>query len=309
MPKLAVTRSIEVNASVDKVFHLLNDFSTWRSWSPWLIMDPEANVTVSKDKKSYEWEGPRSGSGEMKIVNEEENKSISIDLQFLKPWKSKAKTYFYLTEKGNQTEVKWVMDSSLPFFMFWMKKMMETFIGMDYDRGLRLFKDLAEDGEVHSKLNFVGKESLPAQTFIGVRTSCSMSEMGKKMAEDLPRIYAFATENQLEISGVPFTQYHKWDMKNGRAEYSSAIPVASTSTPSNLPEGFYVGTIPAATVYTLEHVGPYHHLGNAWSTLYNMQRSKEISVNKNIHPFETYHSDPGEVAANELVTKIHFPLK
>ncbi len=307
MPRLTVTRSIEMNASIDTVFHILNDFSTWQTWSPWLIMDPEAKVTVSEDKKSYEWEGPRSGSGEMKIVEEEENTSLSIDLQFLKPWKSKAKTYFYLTEKGNKTDVKWVMNSSLPFFMFWMKKMMEMLIGMDYDRGLRLLKDLAEDGEVHSKLNFVGKESLPEQTFIGVRTSCSMAEMGKKMAEDLPRIHAFVLENKLEISGAPFTQYHKWDMKNGRAEYSSAIPV--NSAPSNLPEGFYVGTIPATNVYTLEHVGPYHHLGNAWSTMYNMQRNKEIPVNKKIHPLETYHNNPNEVAANELVTKIHFPLK
>jgi len=307
MPKIGVTRSTEINAPIDKVFHVLNDFSTWQTWSPWLIMDPEAKVTVSNDKKSYEWEGPRSGSGSMKIVKEEDNKSIAIDLQFLKPWKSKAKTYLHLSEKENQTKVKWVMDSSLPFFMFWMKGMMENFIGMDYDRGLRLLKDFAEDGEVHSKLNFIGKESLAAQKFIGVRTSCSMDDMGKKMAEDLPRIHKFVSENNVEITGAPFTQYHKWDMKNKRAEYTSAIPVSST--PSNLPEGFYSGTVPATSVYTLEHVGPYAHLGNAWSTLYNMQRSKEIPVNKKIHPIEVYYNDPGEVAENDIITRIHFPLK
>lgn len=307
MPKLAVTRSIEIDAPIEKVFTILNDFSTWRSWSPWLIMDPEAKVTVSSDNKYYEWEGPRSGSGNMKIVAEAENKSVSIDLMFLKPWKSKAKTYFYVTEKDNQTEVKWVMDSSLPFFMFWMKKMMQTYIGMDYDRGLRMLKELVEEGKVHSTLNFIGKESLPEQQFIGVRTSCSMSDMGKKMAEDLPRIHAFISQNDLQIAGMPFTQYHKWDMSNGRAEYTSAIPVASA--PSNLPEGFYAGSIPATSAYTIEHVGPYHHLGNAWTTLYSMQRGKEIAVNKKIHPLETYQNDPGEVAPSEIVTRIHFPLK
>lgn len=307
MPNIGVTRSILIDAPVDKVFGVLNNFSTWTTWSPWLIMDPKAKVTVSEDKKSYEWEGPRSGSGQMKIEAEVENKSVSIDLQFLKPWKSKAKTHFHLTTKGNQTEVKWVMNSSLPFFMFWMKKMMQTYIGMDYDRGLRLLKDFVEDGKVHSKLNFTGKETVSEQEYIGIYTSCTMDTMGKKMSEDMPRLMEFMNEHKLDISGAPFTQYSKWDMKNNRVEYVSGVPVKSV--PSNLPAGFSAGKIPATPVYTLEHIGPYQHLGNAWSTLYNMQRSKEIPVNKKIHPFETYHNNPSDVSANELITRVHFPLK
>ena len=72
MPKISVTRSTIIDAPIEKVFSTLNDFSTWTSWSPWLIMDPEAKVTFAEDKKSYEWEGPRSGAGNMKIVGEEE---------------------------------------------------------------------------------------------------------------------------------------------------------------------------------------------------------------------------------------------
>ena len=53
----------------------------------------------------------------------------------------------------------------------------------------------------------------------------------------------------------------------------------------------------------------YPHLGNAWSTLYTMQRVKEIAVNKKIHPFETYENAPGQLPDNQLKTRIHFPLK
>ena len=307
MPKFAVTRSILINAPIEKVFNTLNDFSTWKEWSPWLISDPEAKVNIADDKKSYDWEGPRSGSGDMKIVKEDENKSISIDLQFLKPWKSKAQIYFNLETKGDQTEATWMMDSSLPFFMFWMKKMMQTFIGMDYERGLRLLKDYVEDGKVHSKLNFTGKETISEQEYIGIYTSCTMETMGKKMSEDMPRLMEFMNENGIEVSGAAFTQYSKWDLMKKRVEYTSGVPVKSI--PNNLPEGFTSGKIPATTVYTLEHVGPYQHLGNAWTTLYNMQRSKEIPVNKKIHPFETYHNNPNEVEATELITRVHFPLK
>ncbi|MFK7785391.1 MAG: GyrI-like domain-containing protein, partial [Crocinitomicaceae bacterium] len=117
----------------------------------------------------------------------------------------------------------------------------------------------------------------------------------------------FMNKTGAEASGVPFTQYTKWDIKNNRVEYISGVPL--NEVPSKLPAGFSKGTIPATEVYTLEHVGPYPHLGNAWSTLYNMQRSKEIPVNKKINPFETYHNDPSQVSDKELVTKIHFPLK
>lgn len=307
MPKVSVTRSILISAPIEKVFTTINDFSTWTSWSPWLIMDPKAQVTVADDKKSYEWEGPRTGSGNMKIVKEEENKTIAIDLQFLKPWKSQAKVYFHLETKGDQTEASWVMDSSLPFFMFWMKKMMQKFIGMDYERGLRLLKDYVEDGKVHSKLNFIGKESLSEQEYIGVFTSCTMETMGKKMAEDMPRVMEFIQKSGVEPAGVAFTQYSKWDLMKNRVEYTSGIPVKSI--PADLPEGFTSGKIPSTQAYTLEHVGPYPHLGNAWSTLYSMQRSKEIAVNKKIHPFETYHNNPNDVSDKELITRIHFPLK
>jgi effector-binding domain-containing protein len=307
MPKISVSKHIHINAPIAKVFSVITDFSTWMAWSPWLIMDPETQVNVAEDKKSYAWEGRRTGSGNMKIVSEQENTSVEIALTFLKPWKSTAKVYFYLIEAGDQTEVKWTMDSSLPFFMFWIKKMMETFIGMDYDRGLRMLKDYIEDGKVHSKLNFIGKETLSAQEFIGISTSCSMDEMGKKMSEDMPRILAFITENEIEIGGAPFTQYNKWDLKNGRVEYTSGVPVKSA--PSKLPTGFSGGEIPETTVYTVEHVGPYQHLGNAWTTLYTMQRGKEIAVRKNINPFETYMNNPMEVDAKELVTRVSFPLK
>ena len=43
----------------------------------------------------------------------------------------------FLKRAGLAPELTWTMDSSLPFFLFWMKKSMEGFIGMDYDPGLK----------------------------------------------------------------------------------------------------------------------------------------------------------------------------
>lgn len=271
-------------------------------------MEDGATVNVREDGKYYEWEGKQVGSGNMTVLREDGNSSIDIDLTFLKPWKSKAKVRFTLEQKGDTVVANWHMENKLPFFMFWMVKMMETFVGMDFDRGLRMLKEVCEEGEAASKLRFDGIVSTGAFSFIGIKTDCSMDDMGKKMAEDMPKLLAFTQENGLEITSKPFTQYHKWAMLKNRVIYTSGIPVDKKDGVT-LPDGFYWGSIPATKSFVITHIGRYHHLGNAWSTLYMYQRNKVFKANKAIHPFEVYIDNPAETHDKELQTSIYMPVK
>ncbi len=158
MPKMTILRSQEIDRPIASVFEVVRDFHQWPKWSPWLIADPDCKLEARNDW--YSWEGEICGAGRMDVVGEVENESITYDLQFLKPWKSRADVKITLTRKKEKTEVTWTMDGSLPFFMFWMKKAMACFIGMDYERGLLMLKDLLEKGEVPSRLNFRGQERL-----------------------------------------------------------------------------------------------------------------------------------------------------
>ena len=307
MPKVNVVKSINIQAEPNRVFHVLSDFNQWSAWSPWLIQDPTVKVDVAADAKYYSWEGKRAGSGNMRIVNEQSYSQIDYDLVFLKPWKSTAKVKFTLEPESTGTKVSWHMDSSLPFFMFWMKNMMITFIGMDYDRGLNMLKDYTEDGEVHSKLNFLGRSENPGFQFIGIKRSVTMKEMPSYMEKDLTSLKTFFNDKQEHISGVPFSIYYKWDMKKGTSEYAVGFPV--TGSIENLPNEFFEGSIPPSKIYTIEHVGQYRHLGNAWTTIHAMQRGKEIQPIKGMYPYETYVNNPDEVNENDLITRINFPVK
>ncbi len=306
MPKLLITKSIDVNVPAEKAFSVLNDFNHWKAWSPWLIMEPETKVEVAPDAKFYEWKGSRVGEGNMLITGEEENKSVDYDLNFLKPWKSKAKVRFELSSKGATTQISWHMDSSLPFFMFWMKKMMTAYVGMDYERGLALLKDYLEDGTVHSQLNFKGIDQNDSYDYVGVTTSCSLAEVGDKMKEDFSKLNAFIQNHEGVAAGVPFSIYHKWDPVKNEVKYTSGFPV--TAIPKDLGGEMVTGNIPQHKVYAIEHKGPYDHLGNAWSSLYSMERNKEIKCHKQIHPYEVYLNNPHEVEPNELITEVRFPL-
>ncbi|WP_422356714.1 SRPBCC family protein [Roseivirga pacifica] len=307
MPKMNVSRSLEIKTSPENVYNSLIKMDEWQKWSPWLILEPETKVTVRDDNRFYEWDGKRIGSGNMEVVGEKEFERIDFNLVFLTPWKSQADVTFHLSPSADGTKVTWVMASSMPFFMFFMKKMMESFVGMDFERGLKLLKDYLEDGEVHSKLEFTGEGKYEGCQYLGLKTSCGMDEIGEAMAKDFSELMTAAEPIKGEVSGAPFTIYHKWNIAKGKVDYTVGVPLKKV--PDTIPNGLSLGSLPSSSTYTVTHTGPYHHLGNAWGAQMNLSRSKAYKQNKKMDPFEVYVSDPSTTAPNELITEIRFPIK
>ena len=307
MPKFHVEKSIIIDSSPDKVYEFVSNLSYWNKWSPWLVLEPEATFTVAEDGDSYTWEGERVGSGEMKVLNREENKAVDYDLHFLKPWKSQADIRFEIKEHGKQTKVTWLMDSKLPFFMFFMKNMMVAMLGMDFNRGLNMLKDLAEIGEVQSKLDFVGETDYPGCTYIGLTREVGMDDMGPAMEKDFGFLMEYMADKKDIISLEPISIYHKFEIVKGKANYTAAIPVSEV--PNNLPNGVVTGKIPKTRIYKLRHTGKYDHLGNPWSAMMNLQRAKVFKPAKGIHPFESYVNSMTDTEPKDLITDINFAVK
>lgn len=306
MPKLSISRSININAPKEKIIGVVSDFHQWQPWSPWLIMEEGVKVTVDPEKKYYKWEGNRVGSGEMQITNETDAR-VDYDLTFLTPFKSHAKIAFEVQDTGEVSKVTWHMDSSLPFFMFWMKKMMTAFLESDYDRGLLMLKEYIEEGKVSSKLEMKGENEFSGVKYIGITTSTGTETLDTAMEKDITRLSDWFREKNIETAGNPFSIYHKWDMVKKQATYTSAFPVREI--PSSVDDGFVTGEIPAQKVFTVRHIGPYRYLGNLWGFGENLKRSKVFKINKKTHPFETYVNTPDEVSENDLITEVHFGVK
>jgi uncharacterized protein YndB with AHSA1/START domain len=185
MPAYHVYRSTEIDASPEKVFDAVADFTTWTTWSPWLCAEPEAEVKVTDDPSSvgslYSWKGEVVGQGEIEHKRLEPGRLIEEEIRFLKPFKSVSEVSFDLEAAGSGTKITWHMRGKLPWFMFWMKPMMERFIGMDYDRGLRMLKEWLETGRVCSETKVRGRETVGPIHMLGVRKTASMSEMCSSM--------------------------------------------------------------------------------------------------------------------------------
>lgn len=307
MPKTRVEKSITINASAEKVKSIITDFNHWEAWSPWLITEPDAKVTVSADSKMQEWEGKRVGSGIMKITAESESE-INYDLEFLKPWKSKAKTDFLIrAESENSTVLTWTMDGSLPFFMFFMKKMMERMIGMDYVRGLLMLKDYVEKGKVEAQLEFLGESNYEGCKFVGLKNESTLDDIGEVMEGDFKKLADFTKDNKEIVKDECFSMYHKFDFNKNKVIYTCGIGVESV--PQNLPGDFIEGSIPACILQTVRHTGPYELSGNAWTAIMSMERAKEFKKDKKIPPIEFYRNSPTETNPVDLISDICMAVK
>lgn len=307
MPKTRVEKSITIAASAEKVKSLITDFNYWKPWSPWFILEPDTKITISQDGKTHEWEGKRIGSGIITIIAESDT-VINYDLKFLKPWKSQAKTDFIIEKLDeNNTKLTWNLDGSLPFFMFWMKAMMERLIGMDYDRGLLMLKDYAEKDRVDAKLEFLGESNYAGCKYVGVKSECTIETIGEVMVEDFKKLKEFATANKDLVTDELFSVYHKFDFNKNRIVYTSGIGVKEQS--QNLPNGIFNGKLPATRIHTVRHIGPYQLSGNAWSAIMSMDRAKEFMKNKKIPPMEFYRNCPTETDPKDLISDICMPIK
>lgn len=307
MSKFEVERSVLIDVPVERVFAMVRDFKTWPIWSPWLCAEPGCPVEFSDDGNEYAWQGEVVGSGRMKVTGEKVDHSIEYELTMLKPWKSISKVSFIFKPEGDRTRTGWRMESSLPFFAFWMKGFMEAAIGMDYRRGLGVLKDHLEKGKTLSKLEFLGSQPFPGFSYVGLRTDCRIMDVGEKMEADLHKVKKWVQDQHVVPSGKAFSIYHKWAIAHGDTRYTIGFPVEKV--PGWLPEGFVSGTIPACQVQQIRHTGPYRHLGNAWSAGFARLRAKVWRAARGIHPFEIYENDLTEVGTNDVVTTLHFPLK
>lgn len=302
-----VNKSIIIAKEPNEVFPLIADFTHWNDWSPWNILEDGVKNSYSENNKFFEWVGDITGSGNMRIIGEIENKSVDIDLLFLKPFKSKAKVFFELEKVAEGTKVTWKMESKMPFFLFFMVKAMIIYIGMDFDRGLLLLKDVAEDGKAHCKLDFVGTKKSTAVNYIGIAKSSTVDQLGPKSQEGFTELMEYSRDKEGLINGNAFALYQNYNPVKDNVQFVCCVAV--TEKPSDLPSNYSYGSIPEVNVYAVKSTGPYRHLGNAWSSIEMRARAKKFKKDKSVNAMEIYLNTPMDTAENDLVTEIQIAMK
>ena len=146
-----VERSTMIDAAPSAVFKKVANLQEWDDWSPWAEKDPNMDVTHAGEPgapgSSYAWKGNRDvGEGKMTVREVDEPDRVSIDLAFLKPFKSETVVDWLVRPADSGSQVTWRMTGqhNLMSKVMGIFKSMDSMVGPDFEQGLAKLKNVME---------------------------------------------------------------------------------------------------------------------------------------------------------------------
>jgi hypothetical protein len=140
-----------INAPSEKAYRHIADFHNWLEWSPWEGLDPDHKRTYAGPSEgvgaAYSWEGNNKvGAGRMELTKADPKTGISLNLDFLRPFKASNIADITFAPEGNGTRVNWAMHGPHPFIMRPMSifMSMDKMVGKDFEKGLAKLNSVAE---------------------------------------------------------------------------------------------------------------------------------------------------------------------
>ena len=146
-------------------------------------------------------------------------------------------------------------------------------------------------------------KQIEAQHIVGIRTTAAMDKIGEVMGPMFGEVYGHIQGNGQQPAGMPFAIYHSMD--GNSVDLECGMPVAS---PIPGTDRIRAGELPAGTVATVTHMGPYDAFPQTWSALSEWMASQGLQPAG--APWEVYVTDPGaEPDQSKWRTDIFFPVR
>jgi AraC family transcriptional regulator len=146
-------------------------------------------------------------------------------------------------------------------------------------------------------------QQLEAQPILGIRETTTMDKLAQRMGPLFGEVHGHMTQHGQTPAGMPLARYHSMD--GNTVELECAIPVAS---PLAGTDRIQAGELPAGTMATVTHMGPYDDLPTTWAALTAWM--KEQGLDAAGAPWEVYVTDPGkEPDKSRWRTDIFFPVR
>lgn len=311
--KIRVQKEIIIQKSPTHVYNIISDIHQWNTWSPWIHCEPSAKTTctgvASQIGQSQTWQGEVIGSGKMTITKLDAPMTIEMDLEFYKPWKSFANVIFSIENmNNNKSRVVWKMNTEVPLFMFFFKKMLTAYMGHDFERGLKMLKEYVEDGTVTSKSIYSGEQSYQEFYVLGKKTNCKILDISNRIRADFEELNHHLKNQTVSNPEFMTTVSHKHDIPNGHCEFTAGYCYTSAEN-LKIPSGYQLIKMNSHKGLTVDHFGSYQYMSNPWSMAASYQRGKKKKLLKSIPMYEIYKALPDGRAEKDLHTQIVIPVK
>lgn len=143
---------------------------------------------------------------------------------------------------------------------------------------------------------------IDAQPILSIHASTTMDKIGEAMGPLFGEVYGCIKQSGQEPAGMPFAVYHSMD--GDTIDLECGLPTVS---PMEGVGRVRTGELPAGSVATVTHMGPYDALPQTWAALTEWMGSQGLQPAG--APWEVYVTDPGaEPDQSKWRTDIYFPV-
>ncbi len=298
--------SLVINKPASVIYKQVNNFHNWPAWSPWQAGDPEMTNTYEGPEQGVDaknaWKSKKYGDGSMTIIESVPYKKITSALAFTKG--DPGTSSFVFSEDKGATKVTWSVD--LPdmgypmgrYFGLMMPGMMKPF----FVDGLNKLKEITEAMPDPPALQIVDMQE---KAVISVIDSCNWSDIGMKMGVIFTELYTAHAKAKCEITGAPFSLYHKWDEVNQFTVFENCLPIDREIAPKGR---IQYKVMPATRAVMGTHFGSYEKTMYMYVAL--DEYIKDFGLQSTSGPIEEYVTDPmTEPDTTKWQTNIYFPVK
>ena len=142
----------------------------------------------------------------------------------------------------------------------------------------------------------------PAILVVSKRLPVRIPEMGATLQTAFGEVYGALGARGVATEGPPFVIYHQRPVEDEPFDIEICAPVARRTDP---PAGWRMQELPAGSFASLEHVGPYDTIGEAYERLLAWVSEHGSTVSG--PPREAYLSGPG-TEPERIRTIVELPI-
>ena len=307
LPNVAlIEQTLEIRATPDKVFELINRPGNWPEWYTPLHDASGVNIrfigTSAGRGSGMRWvsNNPKASSGIMNIRSSKNNRHVTAVATI--DDRRSAVMNFRIRPVG--------MDAAMLTITSRLQFRQDSLLHY-----LRLMFDRSDELEIIGYLEKIDEAAITVTggievqlqridpfSFISIMDSCALDDVSQRLSELYNELLVFGAKSGVAITSRPIAIYHRFD--ENRAVFEAGIPVVEKMPVSGR---ILYRTMPESDQVVADYYGSYDTLEDGHNAVQQwlMRYRRKLSG----YPWEMYVTDPAaEPDPNKWLTRIFYPV-
>jgi effector-binding domain-containing protein len=309
MPKnVEVSQSRTINAPVQYVFNLLNNLKDSKQWNPFIMEDPDIELTYGQiwegEGAQLTWKSSVVGNGSNIYTSSVKNQLIESDL-LMEGMDTSFYAFQFKENEKKTTDLTWTMKSRLGFPYNALGFVFKYMIKKSYRKGLDNIEKVVAQ-RMNNKIyngHKINESLITERNYALNRKVIKANEVRDFYSQSLGPIFQKIQSEGLTMTGKPVALYFNYDQIKQETDMAAGVPINIAREIKDLS---FVN-IAAQPAIQVDFTGDYSDLGPVHEAIKTYMMDRNLV--KSGPAIEEYITDPiEEKDPKKYVTKIIYPF-